>query len=47
MQAISDEINSNQTKLQVITSNRERVMAKKQMLMETQDKYKSISIFEL
>lgn len=42
MQAINDEINSNQTKLQVVVSNRERITAKKQMLLETLEKYKLI-----
>ncbi len=39
---LNEEINSNQTKLEVITSNRERIIAKKQMLLETLEKFNSL-----
>jgi hypothetical protein len=44
---INEEINSHQTKLQVITSNRERIIAKKQMLLETLEKFSTIGILNL
>lgn len=47
MQLINDEINSNQTKLQVITSNRERIAVKKQMLIENLEKYNAFGKLDL
>ena len=44
---INEEINSQQTKLQIITSNRERIIAKKQMLLETLEKFSKIGILNL
>ena len=41
---LSEEISSNQTKLQVITTNRERILAKKQMLLETVEKFTVLGI---
>lgn len=41
-QMIADELNSNHTKLQVITSNRERIVSKKLMLIETLEKFNNL-----
>ena len=42
IEKINEDLISNQTKLTVITSNRERIIVKKQMLVETLEKYNSI-----
>ena len=42
IEKINEDLKSNQTKLTVIESNRERIIAKKQMLVETLEKYNSI-----
>lgn len=42
MQLLNDELNSNQTKLQVLVGNRERIFAKKQMLLDTVQKFNTL-----
>ena len=42
MEKVNDDLKSIQTKLTVVTGNRERIVAKKQMLIETLEIYNKI-----